>query len=186
MDLEDEFGFLPRELVFRAHSLIAAFHSRHGSGPKFRAGSLLNSANSPYLSRVTRAVVTQGKMMQAALVASVAALAIGIFLSRWALIGVPLMLAVAFVLYKRMGFDLVQIRALVLATEMLAEDFGGWGETFPRARLAAQEWISKSMAQDEERLLPLFIRDDQRDEFARLFKPSSGSVALAEASGPEA
>ncbi len=47
MSFTEEFGYLPPELVFRMHGLVEAPHNRLGSGPKFRACAILNSANSP-------------------------------------------------------------------------------------------------------------------------------------------
>ena len=180
MSFADEFSFLPPELVFRTHRLIEAFHGQHGSGPRFRANSFLNSVNSPYLIRTSRLTVTQFKLMQIALVAAVAVLVAGIFLSRWVLFSVPLFLGLAFILYRRWAFGLVEIRAIVLAVEMLADDFAAWGAMFPDARARAEEWLGRSEARPDERLLPLYVREDQRAEFARFFGPSSGSRAAAE------
>ena len=119
--------------------------------------------------------------MQISIIFAIVVVPVGVFINYWTLIVTPLLLILAFVLFKRAGFDLVQIRAIELSIEILANDFAGWGRLFPEARERAISWLAASMAEPDERLMALYIPEDRRAAISPFFEPSARSIATAKA-----
>jgi hypothetical protein len=63
-DFQEEFGFIPPELLYKCDSFVRAFHDARGSGKNFVAASAMFSAESPYLSYLIRIIVRQGKIIK--------------------------------------------------------------------------------------------------------------------------
>src|SRR5712692_8263516 len=140
-DFNQEFGFLPPELVFKTHEFVRAYQHSFGSGWRFVRKSHIRAVRSGYLSDLERQIVRQGKVFQIALAVAVVSAIAAILVSVWFLILVALAAAIATRMYRNFGFNLVQERGLILAMEMLATDFAGWGTLFPISRRRATDWL---------------------------------------------
>ena len=66
--------------------------------------------------------------------------------------------------------NLVQVRALILANEMLAANFSGWGDSFPAAKSKAVVWLV-GREPGEEALIDVYMPSNEREKFAELFQP---------------
>ena len=60
-------------------------------------------------------------------------------------------------MYRNFGFNLVQERGLILAMEMLATDFAGWGTLFPLSKRMATDWLETVAFGMEGRLLDTYM-----------------------------
>jgi hypothetical protein len=176
-DFEEEFGFLPAELVYKCHNLVKAFHAKHGSGKQFVAASMIASEDSPYLTEVMRkAVILCNTFKFFCFLALILSILAGL-VSWWFLAPVVPIMIVAIAAYKRGEDQLVQQRALILAVEMLASDFADWGRLFPEAHLRAV--LRRSDRRSE--LLDLYLPSERRTpDIAQIFAPSERSKALAQ------
>jgi hypothetical protein len=170
-----EFGFLPPELVTKCHEFIRAYHDHHGSGWPFVKPQVLLSRHSPYLRKIQRACLYQFRLCQIAIVIAAIGLGAAMLSTHWLLIVVVGSLICAYWTATSIKFNLIQIRTLILSNEMLAADFAGWGDVFPKAKSKAEEWL-KNREPGEEALFDVYMPKDQRQTFVEEFKPSSASV----------
>jgi hypothetical protein len=61
-DLQEEFGFIPPELLYKCDGFVRAFHDARGSSKDFVAASAMFSAESPYLARQVQNAVAIWKL----------------------------------------------------------------------------------------------------------------------------
>ena len=178
-----EFSFLPAELVFKTHEFVRAYHKIHGSGWLFVRKAHIRAAHSAYLTGLERRIVIEGIIFRIALgcifVFAVAALFLNIWLGALSAIAI----LIAFFLARQTKFDLVQERALIIATEMLSIDFAGWGTLFPSARDEARKWLEDNPFGVEAKLLDTYMPAEKRSGFIDDFRPSEQSVRLAATGG---
>jgi hypothetical protein len=178
-DFNQEFGFLPPELVFKSHELVRAYHDSFGSGWRFVRKSHIRAVRSGYLHGLERQIARQGKVFQIALAVALVSLFAAILISLWFLILVALAAAIATRMYRNFGFNLVQERGLILAMEMLATDFAGWGTLFPLSRGRATDWLEFVEFGMEGHLLDTYLPLALRAKLLDDFRPSEGSVRQA-------
>jgi hypothetical protein len=177
-DFEEEFGFLPPELIYKCHQLVKGFHARKGSGPAFVAACMMFSAESPYLREVAKKAVILGKVLKFIGAVALIVLVLAVVTSWWVLAAtVPVVLA-AIAVSRRIREFLVQERAVILAVELLAIDFAGWGKLFPAAHQRATAMFARD-AGDWPKLVDLYFSPHQRSDahVVNLFAPSAGSIA---------
>ena len=178
-DFDQEFGFLPPELVFKTHEFVRAYHDTFGSGWRFVRKSHIRAVRSGYLHDLERQIVRQGKVFQIALAVAGVSVIAAILISAWFLILVVLAAVIAFRMYRNFGFNLVQERGLILAMEMLATDFAGWGTLFPLGRRRATDWLESVAFGMEGQLLDTYMPLALRAKLLDDFRPSEGSIRQA-------
>lgn len=178
-DFTQEFGFLPPELVFKTHEFVRAYHNSFASGWRFVRKSHIRAVRSGYLNDLERQIVRQGKVFQIALGVGFVSLVATFLVTAWFLVLVVLAAVVAIRMYRNFGFNLVQERGLILAMEILATDFAGWGTLFPHGKRTATGWLESVAFGVEGHMLdtymPLALRAKLLDEF----RPSEGSARQA-------
>ncbi len=179
--LLEEFGFIPPELLYKCDALVRAFQTRPGKGKDFVAASVGFSAGSPYLRGSEIKIGAIAKMIKALMAAAVIAIAAIAFVSVWALLALVPLVGTMWYLYRLTEGLMTQHRSIILAVEMLAIDFGGWGTLFPRARDAALLMSLRDAG--ASRLIDLYLPREKREDpsLVELFTPSAGSIASARA-----
>jgi hypothetical protein len=178
-DFKQEFGFLPPELIYKTHQFVLAYHNSFGSGWRFVRKSHIRAIGSGYLNDLERQIVRQGKVFQIALAVALVSLVAAILVSVWFLVLVALAVVVAVRMHRNFGFNLVQERGLILATEMLATDFAGWGTLFPVGKMMATDWLETVAFGIEGHLLDTYMPLALRAKLLDDFRPSEGSVKKA-------
>ncbi len=177
-DFDQEFGFLPPELVFKTHEFVRAYHDSFGSGWRFVIKSHIRAVRSGYLYDLERQIVRQGKVFQIALAVAMVSVIAAILVNAWFLVLVFLAAVIAFRMYRNIGFNLVQERG-ILAMEMLATDFAGWGTVFPVSRRRATDWLESVAFGMEGQLLDTYMPLALRAKLLDDFRPSEGTVRQA-------
>ncbi len=175
-DFDQEFGFLPPELVFKTHEFVRAYHDSFGSGWRFVRKSHIRATRSGYLNDLERQIVRQGKVFQIALAVALVSVIAAILVNGWFLILVAVAVVVAIKMYRNFGFNLVQERGLILSMEMLATDFAGWGTLFPFGKRTATDWLETVAFGMEGRLLDTYMPLALRAKLLDDFRPSAGSI----------
>jgi len=178
-DFKQEFGFLPPELVFKTHEFVHAYHNTFGSGWRFVRKSHIRAARSGYLNDLERQIVLQGKVFQIALGVALVSLVATFLVSAWFLVLAVLAAVIAIRMYRNFGFNLVQQRGLILAMEILATDFAGWGTLFPLGKRMATDWLESVAFGVEDHLLDTYMPLALRAKLLDGFRPSEGSVRQA-------
>jgi hypothetical protein len=179
-DFNQEFGFLPPELVFKTHEFVRAYHDSFGSGGwRFVRKSHIRAVRSGYLNHLERLIVRQGKVFQIALGVVLVSLLATFLVSVWFLILVIVAAVIAFRMYRNLRFNIVQERGLILAMEMLATDFAGWGMLFPLVKKLATDWLETAAFGVEGHLLDTYMPPALRAKLIDDFRPSEGSVRQA-------
>ena len=163
-DFNQEFGFLPPELVYKAHQFVLAYHNSFGSGWPFVRQSHIPALRSGYLNDLEHQIVRQGKVLQIAVGVALFSLVASIFLNTWLLVLAVLAVVVAVKMYRNLRFNLVQERGLILAIEMLATDFSGCGTLFPVKKRMATDWLGSVASGVEGRLLDIYMPLTSQDE----------------------
>ena len=180
--LQEEFGFIPSELLYKCDQFVKAFHQRRGSGMDFVAASHVFSVKSPYLGRLEKNIVLIGNLPKLAIAPAVVVIVAAMCTGWWWVLAllVPVGFA-AIYSYKLAGNALVQQRAIILAVEALAIDFAGWGHLFPKAFQIANAMFSRDSG-DWPKLIDLYLPPERRGDadFVTVFAPSERSVALAQ------
>ena len=70
-NLQEEFGFIPPELLYKCDQFVKVFHQRHGNSKDFVAASMMFSAESRYLDGLTRNAVLIGRKIKFAVAAAI-------------------------------------------------------------------------------------------------------------------
>lgn len=178
-DFSLEFGFLPPELVFKTHEFIRAYHKTRGSGWLFVKKVHIRAARSRYLSDLERRIVAEGRIFWVALGCIFLFAATGFFLSIWLVAFSAIAALVSFFLARRIEFDLIQERTLIIAMEVLSIDFAGWGTLFPFAKQEAEQWLDSIGFDTQTKLLDAYMPPHRRVDFIDAFRPSQESIARA-------
>jgi hypothetical protein len=174
--LRDEFGFIPPELIYKCDLFVKSFHQRRGSSKEFVAPSAMLSAKSPYLAGVVTKIIFLGKVLKVVIALAAVVTVLAALTSWWVLSGlVPIALAVAY-FYRLLRDTLVQQRAIILAVEVLALDFAGWGSLFPKSRQTAESLFTG----DWPKLIDLYLPPERRADAVKVFAPSEGSIVSAQ------
>lgn len=180
-DFREEFGFIPPELLYKCDAFVRAFHDAKGSGMKFVAASAMFSSESPYLTDLVQKVLRIFKIIKILLAVAailvIASVLTGIW---WLLVVMVPMGAASLYLYKLIKSTLIQQRAIILAVEVLATDFAGWGQLFPVARSRAGAMFARD-AGNWRKLVELYLPRERRTDafYSQMFAPSEGSIASA-------
>lgn len=88
-------------------------------------------------------------------------------------------IAFSFFLARRVEFHLIEERTLIIAMEMLAIDFAGWGTLFPFAREEAQQWLDSIGFDTVTKLFDTYIPSHRKVDYVDAFQPSSASIERA-------
>lgn len=179
-DLRSEFGFIPPELIYICDMFVKAFHKKNGSSKDFVAASMMFSEESTYLTSLQNNMNSIFKVTRALVILAAVILIVAALTTMWlALALLPVGMAILY-LWNMMGDMLIQQRAIILAVEVLATDFAGWGQLFRRARGSAEVMFARD-AGDWPKLIDLYLPSQRRADpkIVTLFAPSDGSVASA-------
>ena len=171
-DFDIEFGFLPPQLVFKMHEFVSAYHDGRGSGWPFVRKAHIRAERSGYLSRLERTVVAQRRVFTAAISTAVCSLIAAAVWSLWFVILTAVACVIAIRFFRLAKFNLIQERALILAIEMVALDFAGWGEAAPFAKEQAESWLHRIGFATGTNLLDAYIPASRRAAFVDDFRPS--------------
>jgi hypothetical protein len=123
------------------------------------------------------------KIKVAVAAAIIVTIAVAVFTTWWVLTALaPIAFAAIYCSRRMMNKTLVQQRAIILAVEVLAVDFAGWGNLFPKARQRATAMFKRD-AGDWPKLIDLYLPPERRTDaiYIQGFAPSEGSIASARA-----
>jgi hypothetical protein len=138
-------NFLPKELVQKSFALVKSSHERLGFGelPKLVA----TGENMVPLSLIPDGLALMASVKAAfrfrilCWLGGLAIVAAGLFLSRWILVGLVLVLIADRKLASSERAQWMLLAAFKLAMEMLANDFAGWGEAHSQERERSLELL---------------------------------------------
>jgi hypothetical protein len=102
------------------------------------------------------------------------ALVLAVVLNWWiALALIPAVFAINYFKRREAEFYTL-IAAIILAFEMLADDFAGWGTRFPDAMRQARRIFDENLSNDRTRLLDIYLphRADLDPVLLEQFRPS--------------
>jgi hypothetical protein len=155
-----EFDWLPKELIMKCDFCVARHHKAHGGSlPKIlwqRETMLIVGMHGDLLTLLGSATAAW-KICLAFGVAAAVALVLAAVLNWWiALALIPLAFGTIY-FKKRETESYAMIAAIILAFEMLAGDFAGWGARFPNAMRQARRIISHDPLNNPTRLLDIYL-----------------------------
>lgn len=169
---------IPDELKKKSYALIHVgqkgrsfriLHERVDSKPSF-----ISIACIPQAFTMLKGLVAVCKMYIACWFVYAGLLALGFLYSRWILLGLFIVFIAQLWLASERRKYLTVLSAALLALEILADDFAGWGTAFPDEATRAQEILVPRM----ERLRPSWLEfyfphgPNVTPEFLRAFGPS--------------
>jgi hypothetical protein len=175
-----EFEWLPKGLTTRCNALVAAHNKTYGgSVPKIVGDRdiLVIVLTHEDLRTLLGSATAAWKISLALGVVSVLALVLAAVLNWW--IGLLLIPTVSGAIYfQTLGANsYTLIAAIILAFEMLADDFAGWGTRFPDAVPQARRILTQTNQNNLTRLLDIYLPNRARFDPALLeqFGPSNKS-----------
>ena len=133
--------FPPKDLVNKCFHLVTSTHARLGFGDLLgriaTKEAMVTLATTPRMLHVVGSVSVIGKFRTFAWVVGIFTLLLGLVLSRLWLVGPVLALVADRLLAKKEHEQYMFLAAVLLAMDVLATDFAGWGSALPKARRQA-------------------------------------------------
>jgi hypothetical protein len=135
--------FPPRELINKCFALIKSTHDRIGYRDLAQRiatkRDMVSLAMTPRMLGMVGSIATLGKLRVIAWAAIVVSSLLGLFISRtWWLVTLVVIVTERLIARKERE-QLLFLSAILLALEMLAGDFAGWGSALPVARNQAMK-----------------------------------------------
>jgi hypothetical protein len=155
-----EFEWLPKELVTRCNALVAAYHkARGGSLPKilWHRDTMVFIAIHVDLRSFLNAANAAWKFSIAGGIGAIVALVLAAVWNWWiALAIIPTTFVMIY--FKRREVEFYMLAAaIILAIEMMGDDFAGWGTRYPEAMMEANKLLRDGLPNDRTRLLDLYL-----------------------------
>jgi hypothetical protein len=155
-----EFEWLPSDLTIKCNALVAAHRKRYGGSlPKllWQRDTMVFIAMHPDLLTLLGSATAVWKISLLLGAVATLALVVAAILAWWvALALIPACLAMAYLKRQETKFYTL-IAAIILALEMLADDFAGWGTRFPVAMQRASQVVGDTLPNRRTRLLDVFL-----------------------------
>jgi hypothetical protein len=155
-----EFEWLPKGLTTRCNALVAAHHKTYGgSVPKIvgHRDTLVIILTHEDLRTLLGSATALWKMSVVLGVVAVFAFVLAAVLNWWiALALIPTVSGMIY-FYKLGANSYTLIAAIILAFEMLADDFAGWGTRFPDAVHQTRKIFTETEQNNLTRLLDIYL-----------------------------
>ena len=130
--------FPPRELVNKCFALVKSMYDRVGYRDLAQRvaikHSMVSLAMTPRMLSMVGSVAALGKLRMIAWAAMVVSLLLALFISRTWWLATIVVIVIERVIARKEREQLLFLSGVVLALEMLASDFAGWGSALPVAR----------------------------------------------------
>jgi hypothetical protein len=155
-----DFEWLPQEITSFCAQMVKSHHKSHGGSPPkilwHRDTTVFIGVHHDLLT-ILGAANTAWKISIASAVAALLAFAFGILLNWWIAIAAILGVIVMIYFKKRMQDLYTLLAAIILATELLADNVAGCMEEYPAAVLKARGILDEYVPNDRTRLLDLYL-----------------------------
>jgi hypothetical protein len=155
-----EFEWLPSDLTIKSNALVMAHRKAFGGSlPKllWQRDTMVFVGMHPDLLTLLGSATAAWKMSLVLGVVATLALVFAAIVTWWvALALIPACLAMAYFKRRETEFYTL-IAAIILALEMLADDFAGWGTRFPVAMQQASQILGDNLRNHRTRLLDVCL-----------------------------